>query len=79
MPEQLAEVAGRFVWGHPNTDEAGRLIRESNCRHCTHWMYTGWILWESRHAEGCSINQSAHFPNEKNCKAFAREPGSDDE
>ena len=32
MPEQLAEVAGRFVWGHPNTDDGGRLIRQSNCQ-----------------------------------------------
>ena len=48
MREQLGEVAGRFVWGHPNTDKYGCLIRESNCCIRTHWTPIGWIRWRCR-------------------------------
>ena len=68
MPEQLGNLGGRRVWGTPNVDEDGRLLRPSNCRHCVHWT-----------RDDCAIRYSPLFPDVTDCRAYAREPGSDDQ
>jgi hypothetical protein len=69
MPEQLARLGDRTVWGTPNADETGRLIGPSNCRSCVHWT-----------PGMCGIAHNlVLFPDVTDCRAYAREPGSDDE
>ena len=77
MPEQLGEVAGRFVWGTPNLDEAGRLIGPSTCGSCVQWSITGWFRRTDEYAGGCLLHYG-DTPRTQ-CARYAREPGSDDE
>ena len=78
MPEIIREIGGRFVWGTPNLDEHGRLIRQSRCRACVHWQIAGWVRNTQTWAEGCALRYN-EFPDRRECPDYCREPGSDDE
>ena len=52
MPGTIREVGGRFVWGSPNLDDHGRLIRQSRCRCWVHWRIAGWVRDTQTWAEG---------------------------
>lgn len=67
MTEWIYPLGGRVVWGNPNRGPGGLPIRESSCRACVHWT-----------PDACALHY-ADFPGRKDCLAYAREPGSDDE
>ena len=77
-PNNTPKLPGRFVWGHPNTDEAGRLIREINCQAVRALDLHGLDPLEEQIRRGLRHQSEAHFPNEKTARR-SREPGADDE